>query len=171
MKPTALPSFNLTDHHGTKVTERDYRGKYMLAFFGFSHCQVVCPRALNRLSQVLEQLGPQADHFVPLYVTVDPERDTPETLRKYLASTAPQFTGLTGEPEQINTLKEAFKVHVRRVEDPNVPDGYKLPHTAFTYVLGPAGEFLMHLPDALDSDAMTDRLKTLLAQSETQGHQ
>ncbi|MGX1163677.1 protein SCO1/2 [Arthrobacter sp. SLBN-100] len=165
MKPTTLPVFDLVDHHGKKTSQEDFRGKWLLMFFGFTNCQVVCPRALGKLSQVLEELGPNAEEFVPLYVTVDPDRDTPEVLRDFLASAAPRFTGLTGAPDMIEDLRAAFNVSVKRTEDSSMPDGYTLPHTAFTYVIGPDGSYCTHLVDALEVSTMAQRIRAVLSNS------
>jgi protein SCO1/2 len=89
-------AFDLVDHHGEAVTADTYRGRWLLVFFGFTHCRVVCPRALRRLSAALDALGPLAGRLRPLYVSVDPERDTPEVMRAFLAEHDARITGLTG---------------------------------------------------------------------------
>src|SRR5882762_1597942 len=94
-RPPVGGSFQLVDHHGRAVTEASYHGRFALLFFGFTHCCVVCPRALTKLSGVLDALGPLADRVQPLYITVDPERDTPDVMRAFLQA-YPRFTGLTG---------------------------------------------------------------------------
>ncbi|MBS1870279.1 MAG: SCO family protein [Actinobacteria bacterium] len=161
------PRFDLVDHDGRRVSEGDYRGSHVILFFGFTNCAMVCPRALARLTDVLDRLGPAADRIRPLYVTVDPERDTPAVMKEYLARTAPRFTGLTGTPEQIAAVRSAFRVFARRVEDPDAPDGYTMPHTAITYVLGPDGRFLTHVGDAVPAAEVAQRIRELLEASPT----
>jgi protein SCO1 len=156
-------TFSLVDHHGVAVTERTYRGRWVLVFFGFTHCAVVCPRALGRLDEVLDALGPLADAVQPLYVTVDPARDGPEVMRSYLEAAHPRFTGLTGSDAQIDAAKKAFRVYARRAPDPADPEGYAMPHTAFTHLLDPAGGHAAHWSDAHDTAAMTAELRALLA--------
>jgi protein SCO1 len=161
MKPEG--TFRLIDHHGDAVDERSYRGRFVLVFFGFTHCKVVCPRALTKLTSVLDALGPLAETVAALYVTVDPERDTPDVLRAFLETRHPRFTGLTGSPQQIEEAKRAFRVFARRVADPDDPDGYAVPHTAITYLLDPSGRYAAHFPDAIDEREMVERLRALLA--------
>ena len=158
-----VPNLNFVDHFGRPVTLADYAGRHQLVFFGFTNCRMVCPRALGRLTDVLIQLGPMADAFTPLYVTVDPERDSPEVMRKFLKTTAPRFTGLTGSTEQVTAAKQAFGVFTRRAADPVDPEGYAMPHTALTYVLDPDGKYVASLGDGLDPDQMTVRLRELLS--------
>ena len=154
--------FELVDHNGREVTERTYRGKYAVVFFGFTHCKMVCPRALRRLSAVLDSLGPVADRIQPLYITVDPERDTPPVMKKFLTSDYPRFTGLTGSPQQVESAKKSFRVFSRAVADPDDPDGYQMPHSAFTYVMGPDGGYLTHFTDAVEEAELVDRLSSIL---------
>ncbi|MGW4485374.1 SCO family protein [Amycolatopsis sp. NPDC004368] len=156
-------TFSLVDHHGTPVTERAYRGHWVTVFFGFTHCRTACPRALGRLDDALDALGSAAENIKPLYITVDPERDSPEVMRAYLEDDHPRFTGLTGTPEQIEAAKRAFRVFARRKDDPADPDGYAVPHTAITYVLDPEGAYATHLTDGLDTETFTERLRASIA--------
>lgn len=155
------PSFSLVDHHGAPVTEQTYRGRWLLVFFGFTHCKVVCPRALGKLSGVLDDLGDLADELHPLYVTVDPERDTPDALQEFLRP-YPRYTGLTGSVDAVEQAKREFRVFARRKDDPDDPDGYSVPHTAITYLISPEGEYAAHFPDALGAAEVTARLRSLL---------
>jgi protein SCO1/2 len=154
--------FSLIDHHGARVTKASYRGRYMLVFFGFSHCRVVCPRALQRLTEVLDALGPLADRVVPLYITVDPARDTPEVLKAFLEERYPRFTGLTGSAAETDAAKRSFRVFALRKEDASEPDGYVVPHTAFTYLLGPSGTYVTHFPDHVPTEQVIERLRAAL---------
>lgn len=156
------PSFSLVDHHGTPVTEQTFRGRWLLVFFGFTHCKVVCPRALRKLSVVLDALGDRADELCPLYITVDPDRDTPAALREFLRP-YPRHTGLTGSADAIEQAKEEFRVFARRKADPDDPDGYAVPHTAITYLISPEGEYVAHFPDTLTSGEIIERLRPFLA--------
>jgi protein SCO1/2 len=161
MKPGG--AFHLIDHHGVAVSDETYRGNHALLFFGFTHCKVVCPRALARLARVLDALGPLSERIKPLYVTVDPERDTPDVMRTFLETRGPRFIGLTGSRDQIEEAKRTFRVFARRAEDPDDPDGYAVPHTAITYVLDPSGQYATHFTDSVDELEMTERLCALLA--------
>jgi protein SCO1/2 len=161
-RPPVGGSFQLIDHHGVRVTDETYRGRFVLIFFGFTHCRVVCPRALSKLSAVLERLGSLADQLQALYITVDPERDTPEIMRTFLEKAYPRFTGLTGAREEINAVKHAFRIFAERRPDPREPDGYVVPHTAISYLLDPTGQYAAHFTDALDETEVADRLRPLL---------
>jgi protein SCO1 len=154
--------FSLTDHNGTPVSNASYRGRFLVVFFGFTHCRVVCPRALTTLSAVLDELGPSADRVQGLYVTVDPDRDTPETMKAFLAANYPRFTGLTGTAEQIDAAKKEFRVFARRAADPAGQDEYVVPHSAITYVLDRSGNFLTHFTDSTGADEMVRRLGGVL---------
>ncbi|WP_369227067.1 SCO family protein [Streptomyces sp. R39] len=112
------PSFSLVDHNGTPVTEQTYRGNWTLVFFGFTHWKVVCPRVLGKLSAVLDELGETAGELRPLYITVDPDRDTPQALRDFLRA-YPRFAGLAGSADAIERVKGEFRVFARRRDDPD----------------------------------------------------
>lgn len=155
-------AFDLVDHDGREVNERTYRGKYVVVFFGFTHCKMVCPRALRRLSAVLDSLGPLADRIQPLYITVDPDRDTPEVMKRFLSSDYPRFTGLTGSAQQIESAKKSFRVFSTVVADPDDPDSYQMPHSAFTYVMNPDGSYLTHFTDAVEEAELQSRLSSVL---------
>jgi len=159
----AIPTtrFSLTDHNGRQVTEADYRGRFLIVYFGFTHCRVVCPRSLTKLSTALAQLGSRADAIVPLYVTVDPQRDTPDVMRRYLEA-YPRFTGLTGSLDAIEAAKAAFRVYAQRKADPHDPDGYAVPHTAIAYFMSPDGRYLDHFSDALDEAELVGRISTAI---------
>jgi protein SCO1 len=154
--------FRLMDHDGVLVTESTYRGKYLLVFFGFTHCKMVCPRALGRLSRVLERLGQAADRIEPLYITVDPERDTPEVMKAFLFQNYSRFTGLTGSTGDIDAAKQSFRVFAKKTSDPDDPQAYQMPHSAFTYLFDENGEYLMHFTDAAEEDELVRRLLPVL---------
>lgn len=156
------PRYTLVDHHDRKVTEQDFPGRYQLVFFGFTHCRSVCPRVLGLLSTVLDDLGPLADRIQPLYISVDPERDTPGVMRAFLERTYPRFLGLTGPPEAAEAARAAFRVYAGRGADPEDPEGYAVPHTALTYLLDPAAAYLAHFPDVLAADELTGRIRKLV---------
>ena len=155
-------TFNLTDHHGRAVSSENFRGRFMLVFFGFTHCRVVCPRALTKISAALDVIGETSIPISALYITVDPERDTPEVMRKFLLS-YPRIVGLTGSRTQIDEVKRNFRVFARRVDDPfNVPE-YAVPHTAITYLLDRDGIFVADFNDSIPLDETVERLKSYLS--------
>lgn len=151
--------FDLVDHFGHPVNERSFGSKYLLVFFGFSHCAVVCPRELSKLGAALERLGPSADRIQPLYITVDPQRDDPGTMKAYVARYPGGFVGLTGTAAQVEAAKKSYRVFAEPVQDANAPGGYVVPHTAFAYLMAPGGRYVTHLTEALDVDAVVERLR------------
>ncbi|OBB20928.1 hypothetical protein A5761_04355 [Mycolicibacterium setense] len=149
--------FELTDHHGRLVTPDSYRGHYLLVFFGFTHCQQICPAVLTRNSGALELLGSSADTIQPLYVTVDPARDTPEQLADYLARRHPRYVGLTGTADQIEAAKRAYHVFSRRADE---LDNYTVPHTSFTFLMDPVGQYITHFPETLTAADLAEKLSS-----------
>lgn len=154
--------FTLTAHTGQRVSDSDYRGKFMLVFFGFTYCPDVCPTALQTVAAALEQLGAKADRVVPLFITVDPERDTPEQLAQYVASFSPRFVGLTGSRAEIDTVLKEYRVYAQKVEDPKSTAGYTMNHSSIIYVMGPDGSYRSHLTHATSADVIVERLSKLL---------
>ena len=136
--------FALVDHTGKAVTDDDFAGRWQLVFFGFTYCPDVCPTTLATVSAVLEELGDDADQVAPLFVTVDPERDTPAAMAEYLANFDPRIVGLTGSPEQIKAAAKAFRVYYARVDKDDQPDGYTMDHSAFLYLIDPDGDYAAH---------------------------
>jgi protein SCO1/2 len=111
-------AFSLTDQTGKRVTDKDFRGRYTLVFFGFTNCPDVCPSALQVMAAALDKLGPEGQKITPLFITVDPERDTPAQLAGYLKSFHPRLVGLTGTPAEIEAVTKAYRVYVKKVADP-----------------------------------------------------
>jgi protein SCO1 len=131
--------FRLVDQNGKTVTERDLKGHPFLVFFGFTHCPDVCPTALFEVSEVLRNLGPDGDRVRALFVTVDPERDTPAVLKDYLSSFDPRLTGLTGDAEAIASVAKGYRVYYKKVP---TDGGYTMDHTALVYLMDKDGRFV-----------------------------
>ncbi|QTL02831.1 SCO family protein [Aquabacter sp. L1I39] len=132
--------FRLVDQTGATVTEADLKGKLTLIFFGFTHCPDICPTSLFEMSEILNALGPDASKVQAMFVTVDPERDTPEVMKAYLSSFNPQVRGLSGTPEQIDAIKRAYRVYSKKV--PLDGGDYTMDHTAVIYLMDKSGSFL-----------------------------
>ncbi|MDU0343307.1 SCO family protein [Bosea rubneri] len=130
--------FSLVDHTGRRVTDADFRGKPMLVFFGFTHCPEVCPTTLLDLTNQLKALGPEAERLQVLFITVDPERDTPAQLALYLQSFDPRIVGLSGTVEEVEAAVKAYKAYARKIP---TEDSYTMDHTASVYVMDAAGRF------------------------------
>jgi len=147
--------FALNDQSGQPVTDASLKGRPSLIFFGFTHCPDVCPTSLFEISEVLRALGPDADKVNAYFVTVDPERDTPEAMKSYLASFDPHLRGLTGNPDAIAKIVASYRVYARKVP---LKDGdYTMDHTALIYLMDRTGRFvapfnLKRSPDAAAAD-------------------
>jgi protein SCO1/2 len=131
--------FELVDQDGRTITDRDFRGRPFLVFFGFTNCPDVCPTTLFEMSEVLRALGPDADKVNALFVTVDPERDGPAQIKDYLSSFDPHLRGATGDPAAIAAMTKAYRVYVKKVPQGN---GYTMDHTAIVYLMGKDGRFV-----------------------------
>jgi protein SCO1/2 len=132
--------FQLTDQSGRPVSDRDMKGHPFLVFFGFTHCPDVCPTALFEISEIMRKLGPDADRTGALFVTVDPERDTPAVLKDYLSSFDPHLRGLTGDPAAIAATLKAYRVYSKKVPLEN--GDYTMDHTAIVYLMDKNGHFV-----------------------------
>jgi len=133
-------AFQLIDQNGRTVTEEDLKGHPTLVFFGFTHCPDVCPSTLFEVSEVLRQLGSDAGGARGLFVTVDPERDTPEALKDYLASFDPHLSGLTGSREAIDRMLKTYRVYAKKVPTEN--GGYTMDHSVLVYLMDKQGRFV-----------------------------
>jgi len=135
--------FTLVATNGEDVSDQAYRGKWLLIFFGYTYCPDACPTALNNISVALEKLGSDAAKLQPLFVTVDPHRDTRELMRDYLQSFDSRIIGLTGTPDQIDGVLKEYRVYVARQESSEA-DGndYLISHSAYIYLMDPDGKFV-----------------------------
>jgi protein SCO1 len=158
-------NFALTDFNGVPRTLADYRGKAVMLYFGFVQCPDVCPTALTRASEVLRIIGPEAAKRVQLlFITVDPERDTPELLREYMAAFDPSFVALTGSLDQIKATADAFRVYFKKV-----PTGstYTMDHTALTYLFDPLGKVRVALRHGQVAAEFAADVQRVLAETPT----
>jgi protein SCO1 len=132
--------FRLVDQDGSTLSDQDLRGRPFLVFFGFTHCPEICPTTLFEISQILRSLGPDADRARALFITVDPERDTPKALKDYLSSFDPHLSGLTGDAEAIAAVAKGYRAIYRKV--PLEEGGYTMDHTAIVYLMDKQGRFV-----------------------------
>lgn len=135
--------FALTDHTGRPVTEETFRGRYMLIYFGYTYCPDVCPATLQVLMSALESMGEAADQVQPIFITVDPQRDTVEEMARYVQYFGDPLIGLTGTSEQVDEAARAYRVYHQRAED-DQGDAYLVDHTSILYLMGPDGKFVKH---------------------------
>ena len=154
--------FELVDHTGKTVTDKDFRGRFMLVYFGFTYCPDVCPSAMQVMSTALDQVGPKAEKIVPLFITVDPERDTPAQLAQYVPSFHPRLIGLTGTPEQVAAAEKAYRVYAKKVTDDKSTAGYTFDHTSLVYLMDPKGDYVAHFTHATPVERIVERLQKAL---------
>ena len=155
-------AFSLVGEDGKTVTDRDFRGRYMLVFFGFTHCPDICPAELQVIAQALEQLGDKAKTVVPIFITLDPERDTPEAMANYVKSFGPNFVGLTGSSEAIAAAAKAYRVVYAHIENKDSPGDYSVDHSALVYLMDPEGRYVTHFSYGLSADQMAEKLEKSL---------
>lgn len=135
--------FSLVDHNARPVTDADFRGRHLLVFFGYTYCPDVCPTAMQMVGVVLDTLDNKAAKIQPLFISVDPERDTPAILKSFLENFHPSIIGLTGTAAQVKAAAKAYRVYFARVKEKDAEeDEYLMNHTAGIYLMGPDGKFL-----------------------------
>lgn len=153
--------FRLTAQDGKILSSEDLAGAPFAVFFGFTHCPEVCPTTLSEISRVFEDLGDAADGLTVLFVTVDPERDTPEVLRDYVSSFTGRIVGLTGTPEEIAKVAKEYKVYYEKV--PTSDGGYTMNHSAAIYLMGGDGKFRDAASYGADYAQILDKFRSLVA--------
>jgi protein SCO1/2 len=156
--------FTLVDQNGKTVTDRDFRGKYMLIFFGFTHCPDICPAELQVMSAALDALGPKADDVVPIFVTLDPGRDTPEAVGAYVKNFGKTFVGLTGSPTAIANAANAYRVAYQKFDykDKDGNYGYSIDHAALVYLMDKDGKYLVHFAYGTPATKMAETMRRYL---------
>lgn len=158
MRVTIGGPFSLTDQHGRRVSDVSFRGRHMLVFFGFVNCPDVCPTALQNVTLALDRLGDDAKKVVPIFITIDPARDTPDALARYLANFHPNIVGLTGSSAEIAAVAAAYRVAYGRVDEGQT-DTYAMFHSAYLYFMGPDGRFLQHFRHSDAPDRIADPIR------------
>ena len=154
--------FSLEDGNGRQVTDRDFRGKYMLIYFGYTFCPDVCPTTLTDMADALDRLGPKADRLQPLFITIDPKRDTPAVVKQYAAAFSPRLIGLTGSPEQIAQVANAYRVYYAEHRTGPGPGDYTMDHSSILYLMGPDGRFIAPIrADETAADMAADIAKSM----------
>ena len=151
--------FTLTDGAGRTVTDKTFLGKYMLVYFGYTFCPDVCPTTLNDVGQALDKLGARADQVHPLFITVDPARDTPAVVKQYAAAFSPRLEGLTGTPDQIASVAHEYRVYYAAHKTGPNPGDYTMDHSSILYVMNPAGQFV----GIIQADESPDQIAADLA--------
>ncbi|MFC0407489.1 SCO family protein [Roseomonas elaeocarpi] len=153
--------FALVNQDGQAVTDRSYRGKAVLIFFGYTFCPDVCPTELSVMAAAIDQLGPLASRVQPVLITIDPERDTPAKLKDYVALFHPSIQGLTGTAEQIAAVAKEYRVYYARSDAPEASD-YLMDHSGFTYLLGPDGQFRAMFRPGVPPESLAEAVRRVL---------
>ncbi len=151
--------FNLVDIDSRPRTDADFRGKLMLVEFGYTFCPDVCPLGLQLFADVLDQLGPAADDVQPIFITLDPERDTPEVLRSYVNHFSPRIVALTGSREAVDAATKAYRVYYKLGADRAANPNYLVDHSAILYVMGRDGKYLAHFTHETPPDRVVALLR------------
>lgn len=158
-----VPRYLLMDYRGRAISDQDFPGSYQLITFGYTFCPDICPTTLSAMSLIMGKLGKQADRLQPLFITVDPERDTPEVLHRYTAFFHPRIIGLTGSPDLVRSAADHFKVQYEKHLDPGAaPDKYSVDHSVGMYLLGPDGEFLAKFAYDTPFEEVAERIRLLM---------
>lgn len=155
-------TFELIDHTGQKRTDRDFRGKFMMVYFGYRYCPDICPTALSTMTESLEMLGSKAQHIQLLFITVDPERDKIEDLAEYIQNFHPNFIALTGEAAQIERARKAYRVFAVRAEEKVQSTDYLIDHSSIIYVMNRQGKFIAHFNHATPAEQIVKALRKVL---------
>jgi protein SCO1/2 len=155
-------AFTLTNQKGEVVSEKNFQGKFMMVFFGFTHCQDVCPTELQVMTAAMAKLGPLAEKIAPVFVSIDPERDTPSVMADYVKAFDARLQGLTGTPEQIAAMAKAYHFFYKKIPNEKTPADYEMDHTTIIYVMGPDGAFVKHFNYTTDANALALDLEKVL---------
>ena len=161
-------SFELTGGDGQRVSDRDFRGKWLLVYFGYTHCPDICPTTLLDISQTLGLLGDDAARFQPLFISIDPERDTPQVVGEYVKEFDDRIIGLAGTPEEIASAAKAYRVFYAKEEGTDARN-YLMQHTTFVYVMAPDGRYvtLLSPTGGQTPEVMAGRLRELVGPAAT----
>ena len=149
--------YALTDQDGQPRTSTDFRGKYQMVYFGYTFCPDVCPTTLAVMSAALDKMGIDQSRIVPVFITIDPDRDTPAVLKKYMAAFGPRFVGLTGKPDEIADVEKEFRVYARK--QPLAGGKYGMDHSSVIYLMGPDGKLVGFYDDPISPEDLAKDLK------------
>ena len=153
--------FHLIDQNGKPVSDADLKGKWQLVFFGYTHCPDACPTALNEMALALDQLGEKRGEIQVVFITVDPDRDTPDVMKSYVQSFDAPIIALTGSPDAVAQAAKAYRVYYAK--HPRADGDYDIDHSAVIYVMNPEGRFTATFTPDSTADAIAQRLQKLIS--------
>jgi len=151
--------FSLIDQHGKQTQDRDFRGKLMLVFFGFTNCPNICPTDLFIMSEAMKLLGEDSKDVAPLFITIDPERDTSEVLANYLNNFSKSLIGLTGTTAQIEQVTSNYRIYYAKAKDQNSSLEYTMDHSTFTYLMDKNGKYITHFAHNTNAQEMSNTIR------------
>lgn len=153
--------FSLTDHNGQPRTLADFKGKAVVVFFGFTQCPDVCPTSMTELAEARRLLGPDGERLQGIFISIDPERDTPEIMKAYMASFDPSFLALYAAPNALPELAKSYRIYYKKVEG-KTPTSYSVDHSAGSYVYDPQGRIRVYHRYGSGAQALASDVKQLL---------
>ncbi len=153
--------FSLTDQNGRRVSEKDFHGKYMLVFFGYTYCPDVCPTELQVMTEALSQMGGKGEEVQPVFISVGSERDKVETVKAYVENFSPRLMGLTGTAAEIAAVAKVFRVYYKKVEN-GAADAYLMDHSSILYLMDRSGKFAKHFSYTTDAKALAEGLSAIV---------
>jgi cytochrome oxidase Cu insertion factor (SCO1/SenC/PrrC family) len=162
-RPEIGGPFTLVNQDGKTVTDRDFLGKYTLVFFGYTYCPDVCPAGLQTITAALDKLGPLGDRLVPIFISVDPARDTVSQMATYVKNFHPRLVGLTGTEEQVRAAARAYRVYYAKADNGAAADAYTINHTAYAYLMGPDGHYITYFRYGISPEELTEALRKQLS--------
>jgi cytochrome oxidase Cu insertion factor (SCO1/SenC/PrrC family) len=154
--------FVMLNQKGETVTEKTFAGQYMLVFSGFTHCGDVCPTELQVMTAAFTEMGPPSDKITPIFVSIDPDRDTPQAMADYVKNFHPRLQGLTGSADQVAAFAKAYHIFYQKVPNPKDPADYEMDHSSILYLMGPDGKFVTHFTYTTDAKALSEGLMKAL---------
>lgn len=154
--------FVLTDHKGNKRSDKDFHGKFVMIYFGYRYCPDICPTALTTMTEALDMLGPKAKHVQPVFITVDPKRDTIEELNEYVDNFHPSLVALTGSEEEIEKAKKSFRVFAVKSDEVQSETDYLIDHSSIIYVLDRQGKFVAHFNHVTPPEDIVSAMRKVL---------
>ncbi len=160
--PALVADFSLTDHNGNLRTDEDFTGKWLLVFFGFTNCPDICPTSLSEIAVVMDDLQEKASAVQPLFITIDPKRDTPEVLAEYVTLFHPAILGLSGSLEQIEQTGKSFKIFYEKLQQDQAPDGYTMSHSSSLFLFDSNGHFVRSFAYGTQASKIVEDIKSRL---------
>lgn len=162
-EPAFRANFELTDHKGMVQTDEYFAGRWMLIFFGFANCPDVCPTTLAEIAAVMDGLGSDARQVQPLFISIDPERDTPQALAEFIPYFDANIIGLTGTADQIKRTSKTFRIYYEKIEEAASPDGYTMGHSSQLFLFDPLGGYVGAWTFGTPAEEILSDLKALMS--------